>query len=348
MDLSSLIAKRNAEFNEEQTKHALVLPILDRLLGWDVYDESTVIPEFTADTPGKNGEKIDYALDLQGDGQPEVLIEAKALGSRLSDKAAAQLYRYFATTEARIGILTDGFRWMLFTDLEKANIMDAEPFLNFTLEDLAASKPLENLFKNLSRENFDINRLRNWGEYARDANKLDTLVKAELTNPSDDLAKFFFSRLYTGQRATASRLEEFKRRLAESLKDQRSEYPPASQGLEKTIASEEKNSQRKGYFVDDKGHTSSAGSLRQAWIEYWKNVASDPKYTDALKVFVTDQTFKQVFLGEEKKASSGQSLNSELCPGVWITSTLSSSSRLELLDRISSKLELNASVIYTD
>lgn len=41
---------------EEAVKTAVVLPFL-RALGYDVFDPSEVIPEFTADAVGKKGEK---------------------------------------------------------------------------------------------------------------------------------------------------------------------------------------------------------------------------------------------------------------------------------------------------
>ncbi|MCZ6314478.1 restriction endonuclease, partial [Vibrio parahaemolyticus] len=47
---------------EEATKNALIMPFLHSVLGYDVFDPSEVIPEFTADTATKKGEKVDYAL----------------------------------------------------------------------------------------------------------------------------------------------------------------------------------------------------------------------------------------------------------------------------------------------
>jgi hypothetical protein len=58
---------------EEATKNALVMPFLHNVLGYDVFDPTEVIPEFTADVGIKKGEKVDYALVK--DGQIQVLIE---------------------------------------------------------------------------------------------------------------------------------------------------------------------------------------------------------------------------------------------------------------------------------
>ncbi|MGL6448601.1 hypothetical protein ACSZNO_19855 [Aeromonas veronii] len=40
---------------EEATKNAFVMPFLNRVLGYDVFDPTEVIPEFTADTGIKKG-----------------------------------------------------------------------------------------------------------------------------------------------------------------------------------------------------------------------------------------------------------------------------------------------------
>ena len=91
---------------EEATKNAFIMPFIGQVLGYDVFNPNEVIPEFTADVGVKKGEKIDYAL-VQ-DGQVQILIECKKVGQPLSLENASQLYRYFACTKARIGVLTNG------------------------------------------------------------------------------------------------------------------------------------------------------------------------------------------------------------------------------------------------
>lgn len=110
---------------EEATKHSLILPLL-RALGYDVFDNNEVRPEYVADIGTKKGEKVDYVI-LQN-GQPVILIEAKQVGIPLKNKVD-QLFRYFSVTSAKIGILTDGVKYLFFTDSQKANIMDTEPYM---------------------------------------------------------------------------------------------------------------------------------------------------------------------------------------------------------------------------
>ena len=45
---------------EEATKTAFVIPFIN-LLGYDVFNPTEVVPEFTADVGTKQGEKVDYA-----------------------------------------------------------------------------------------------------------------------------------------------------------------------------------------------------------------------------------------------------------------------------------------------
>ncbi len=46
---------------EEATKNALVMPFI-KILGYDIFDPTEVIPEFIADVGIKKGEKVDYAI----------------------------------------------------------------------------------------------------------------------------------------------------------------------------------------------------------------------------------------------------------------------------------------------
>ncbi|MGN6487757.1 MAG: type I restriction endonuclease [Devosia sp.] len=100
---------------EEATKNAIVMPFL-RVLGFDVFDPTQVIPEYIADVGLKKGEKIDYAVKI-GD-RIEYLVEAKSVSTNLRDAQYSQLFRYFHTCDANIGILTNGLHIWFYSDLE--------------------------------------------------------------------------------------------------------------------------------------------------------------------------------------------------------------------------------------
>ena len=106
---------------EEAAKTALVMPFL-QALGYDVFNPAEVVPEFTSDVGTKKGEKVDYAICI--DGNVSMLIECKPINQELSLKHASQLYRYFSVTDAKFAILTNGATYRFYSDLNASNKMD--------------------------------------------------------------------------------------------------------------------------------------------------------------------------------------------------------------------------------
>lgn len=111
---------------EEATKNAFIMPFI-QTLGYDVFNPLEVVPEFVADLGIKKGEKVDYAI-LKDD-NPIILIECKHWSSDLNPHNS-QLFRYFHTTHAKFGILTNGIIYRFYTDLEESNKMEKNLFLN--------------------------------------------------------------------------------------------------------------------------------------------------------------------------------------------------------------------------
>ncbi len=124
---------REVLLTEEAAKTALVMPFL-QALGYDVFNPGEVIPEFTCDVGIKKGEKVDYALCL--DGKITMLVECKPANSELNVSHASQLFRYFATTDARVALLTNGVAYKFFSDVDTPNRMDDRPFFTFSLDQL--------------------------------------------------------------------------------------------------------------------------------------------------------------------------------------------------------------------
>ena len=113
--------------NEAQTKHSLIDPFIG-ILG---YDRNEVKVEHNADIGDNKGKKVDYAIFK--DGSPAIFFECKAVGENL-DKHIGQLQGYFAADEeAQFGVLTNGWMYRFYTDLNADNLMDTEPFLEFNL-----------------------------------------------------------------------------------------------------------------------------------------------------------------------------------------------------------------------
>ncbi|MDO6563957.1 type I restriction endonuclease [Amphritea sp. 1_MG-2023] len=179
---------------EEATKNALVMPFLSQVLGYDVFDPNEVIPEFTADTGTKKGEKVDYAIVKNG--VVQILIECKKSGEALSLKHASQLYRYFSVTNARIAILTNGKDYQFYTDLDAPNKMDEKPFLELDVSDID-DHVLPELEK-LTKQSFDVDSVIDAAGELKYLSQIKKVIATQMKQPEDDLVKFFASRVYEG------------------------------------------------------------------------------------------------------------------------------------------------------
>ena len=204
--------------SEEATKNACVIPFI-KLLGYDVSDLTEVMPEFTADFGTKQSEKVDYAVFK--DGEVIMIIECKKFGADLSDDHTAQLYRYFSVTHPPIAVLTDGALYRFYTDLEKSNVMDMKPFLEFNLLDIQES--LVGELKRFTKSAFDLNAIRMVAIDLKYTKEIKQILVAQLEAPTAEFVQFFLSSVYSGVR-TRSVIQQFtaivKRAVNQLLSDQ--------------------------------------------------------------------------------------------------------------------------------
>lgn len=198
---------------EEATKTAFVLPFLQSL-GYDIFNPSEVVPELTADHGVKKGEKVDYAI--KQDGKIVMLIECKTIGADLEAKHAGQLFRYFSVTDARFAVLTDGIRYIFFTDLDKENKMDERPFFDFNLLDYRESDVDE--LKKFARHSFDIDTILDTATNLKYHKAILAQIKSDYESPSEELVRMYVSRVYNG-RITSQIKEQFTVLTARAMKD---------------------------------------------------------------------------------------------------------------------------------
>lgn len=179
---------------EEAVKTSVILPLLQGL-GYDVFNPAEVVPEFTADAVGKKGEKVDYAIVL--DGEVQILVEAKGLNTLLDRKHLSQLYRYFSVTKARFAILTNGQIYEFYSDLEEPNKLDSRPFFSFDILDFGQSKVSE--LRKFERPNFNVERILANAERLKYVSLIKNVLSSEMDDPSEELVKLVAGRVHDGR-----------------------------------------------------------------------------------------------------------------------------------------------------
>lgn len=182
---------------EEAAKTALVMPFL-QALGYDVFNPHEVVPEFTCDVGTKKGEKVDYAICI--DGAIKILIECKPAHQELSINNASQLYRYFGVTDAKFAILTNGARYKFYTDLNSSNRMDQKPFFEFDLCKLRKTD-VRSLVK-FQRIDFDVDAIFETAASLQMEGEVMKVIEQEMAEPSAELVRIVAAQV-TDKRLTA-------------------------------------------------------------------------------------------------------------------------------------------------
>ncbi len=188
---------------EEATKNALIMPFITAL-GYNVFNPTEVVPEFTADVGNKSGEKVDYAIVHNG--QPIILFECKAAGVALNEQHRSQLVRYFTVTPVRIGVLTNGIVYSFYADLDRPNMMDSKPFLEFDL-----TKPDDAILAELqkfAKGTFDVETTLAAASELKYTREIKQILSLQLRSPEEDFVGFLTGRIYSGRR-TQQVIERF-------------------------------------------------------------------------------------------------------------------------------------------
>ncbi|MDU2108483.1 type I restriction endonuclease [Clostridium sp.] len=187
---------------EEGTKQSLILPFF-QILGYDVFNPLEFCPEFDADYGVKKGEKVDYAIII--DNEPTILIEAKSCTEKL-DKHGSQLFRYFNSSKAKFGVLTNGIKYRFYSDLDEINKMDKRPFFEVDLNNLTDTQI--NYLTNFQRDSLDVNSILSSAEELKYSNLIKDFFKQQLNNTSEDFTNYILGQVYEG-RKTAAVVEKF-------------------------------------------------------------------------------------------------------------------------------------------
>lgn len=191
--------QRHLMRNEEATLQVSIRPFIEAL-GYNTRNLAEVAPQFTADPRPSGTDRVDYAILREGN--PVILIEAKAANIGLTENNWKQLHDYFNAEEVRFGILTNGLEYRFYTDLKKRNIMDKQPFL--TIDMLNLDEQLVGELECFTKSGFDPERILS------SARKLAVvrLLEDEYRQPTTEFAGYFAKKVYPG-RMTQSVIEEF-------------------------------------------------------------------------------------------------------------------------------------------
>ena len=188
---------------EEATKTAFVLPFINAL-GYNVFDPTEVIPEYTADVGTKKGERVDYAI--MKDGRPIMVFECKHVASELTEENASQLYRYFTTTDTRFGVLTNGVVYRFYSDLDEPNRMDERPFFEFNILNFTPHTVDE--LKRFTKQSFDLAGTIEAATDLKYTKEIKRVLADQTRRPYNDFVLFIISQVYKGRRTKAIR-EQF-------------------------------------------------------------------------------------------------------------------------------------------
>jgi len=176
--------------NEAQTRMFVIEPMLE-ILGYS-RDPKDMLTEINAGW-GHKTNKADIGLIVKGK-KPEIIIECKKYGKKLTDKEGDQLNNYFTNTEgSKIGILTNGLEWRFYCEYQEKNKLHHNPFLVIDFSELDDSKIEQ--FSQFHKNFANIEDLLNEAQDTFFLEGFGAALTEEFLNPSDDFIKAVFARM---------------------------------------------------------------------------------------------------------------------------------------------------------
>lgn len=237
--LSDKIAKQKDNIaTEEATKTSFIMPMI-AALGYDVFNPFEVVPEMECDLT-KRGDKIDYAI--MKDNTPILLIECKHCKQNL-DLHSTQLAKYYAASNARFGVLTNGVEYRFYADLEKQNIMDEKPFFVVNMVDLS-DNDIEQL-KKFHKSYYNEHDILSTAQELQITIQIKDLLNKNFQQPSDEFTRYFVKCL-NDWKSSSKLIEQYRPILKKSIAsvindiiDDRLNVAIKSEGVSETKQSEE-------------------------------------------------------------------------------------------------------------
>ena len=203
LQLAERIEKqKDAIQTEEATKNAFIMPMI-AALGYDIFNPFEVVPEMDCDLT-KKGDKLDYAI--MKDEQTILLVECKHCKQNLN-LHSTQLSKYYAASNARFGVLTNGIEYRFYADLDKVNIMDEKPFLVVNLLDLSDAD-IEQL-KKFHKSYFNEAGILDTAQELKYSTEIKAIFNNEFASPSQEFVRFIAKQVYSSGQVTSRIIETF-------------------------------------------------------------------------------------------------------------------------------------------
>lgn len=194
--------QKDAIQTEEATKNAFIMPMI-AALGYDVFNPFEVVPEMDCDLT-KRGDKIDYAI--MKDNKPILLIECKHCLQKL-DLHSTQLSKYYAASNARFGVLTNGIEYRFYADLDKTNIMDEKPFLVVNMLDLSDSD-IEQM-KKFHKSYYNESEILSTAQELQITIQIKEILIKNFQSPGDEFTRYFV-RCLNDWKSTSKQIEQYR------------------------------------------------------------------------------------------------------------------------------------------
>lgn len=208
--LSDKIANQKDNIlNEEATKTSFIMPMI-AALDYDVFNPFEVVPEMDCDLT-KRGDKIDYAI--MKDNIPILLIECKHCRQNL-DLHSTQLAKYYAASNARFGVLTNGIEYRFYADLEKQNIMDEKPFLVVDMLNLTDTD-IEQL-KKFHKSYYNEQEILSTAQELQIIIQVKELLTKNFQNPDDEFTRYFV-KCINDWKSSSKLIEQYKPIVKKSI-----------------------------------------------------------------------------------------------------------------------------------
>jgi hypothetical protein len=204
--------------NEAATRLFLIMPFL-QLLGYDPYDPDEIVPEADASFSDKFKNKVDYAIYQNK--EPVIAIETKKVGN-LSESNKGELKGYFnAMPSVKLGILTNGISYQLYSDASRANMMDDQPFVIIDLEEIAQDRISDSVFDALLKLRKGVFNPENVGKDAQRKlyiNAYLTVLEKAFKTPQKELVRTLMDLAQIQGNKTAKLVDEQTAVIAEAMR----------------------------------------------------------------------------------------------------------------------------------